>query len=71
MFDDIKEYMTVLDFARKFDYHPEHVRRLIRSGELEAIKLKQWRISPEAVKQFLEGRSVVKNGKKSESNINI
>ena len=60
MFDNISDYMTVQEFARKFDYHPEHVRRLIRNGELEAVKLKCWRISPEAIKQFVESRSVVK-----------
>ena len=60
MFDNIADYMTVQEFARKFDYHPEHVRRLIRNGELEAVKLKRWRISPEAVERFVESRSVVK-----------
>jgi len=60
MLDDIADYMTVQEFAEKFDYHPEHVRRLIRNGELGAVKLKCWRISPEAIEQFVESRSVVK-----------
>lgn len=60
MLDNIADYITVQEFAKQFDYHPEHVRRLIRNGELDAVKLKCWRISPEAVKQFVESRSVVK-----------
>ena len=60
MLDDISDYITVQEFARKFDYHPEHVRRLIRSGELDAVKLRRWRISPEAVKEFIESRRVDK-----------
>jgi excisionase family DNA binding protein len=66
MFDNIADYMTVQEFARKFDYHPEHVRRLIRNGELEAVKLKRWRISPEAVERFVESRSVVKKWPKEQ-----
>ncbi len=60
MLDNIADYMTVQEFARKFDYHPEHVRRLIRNGELDAVKLRSWRISPEAVNDFIESRRVDK-----------
>lgn len=62
MYDNIQDYMTVSDFAKKFGYHPEHVRRLIRNGELEAVKLKHYRISPDSVEKFIEGRRTVKNG---------
>ena len=62
MLGNFSDYMTVQEFARKFDYHPEHVRRLIRNGELDAVKLRRWRISPEAVEEFIESRRVDKNG---------
>ena len=58
MLENVTTYMTVQELAGKLNYHPSHIRYLIRTGQLEAIKLKGWRISPEAVEKFIESRSV-------------
>lgn len=34
---DGTSYLTILDAAKKYGYHPESIRRLYRQGEIEGV----------------------------------
>lgn len=57
--DDIKKYLTVRQVAQKLGLSEEWVRDLILAKELKAIKIKQWRINPDDLKEFIKSRSNV------------
>lgn len=57
--DDLREYLTVRDVAKKFEITEEWVRDLIKKKEIKAVKIGQWRIHPTDLKKFLASRSNV------------
>jgi len=51
-----KDWLTVKQFSDRFGYHEEYVRQLIREGQLDAVKARGWRISPDAIEAFFTKR---------------
>ena len=46
---------TVRELSEQTHYHPEHIRRLIRQGKLEAKKLGLlWFVNPESMTAYME-----------------
>jgi excisionase family DNA binding protein len=54
--DDIKKYLTVRQVAQKLGLSEEWIRDLIAKKELKAIKIRQWKISPVDLNDFIKGR---------------
>jgi excisionase family DNA binding protein len=47
-------WLTVNEAAELAGYHPDHIRRLIRAGEIEAQKFSiVWQVSHESLLQYL------------------
>lgn len=53
----IPEYFSVTQVAEILGVTEKSVRDFIKAGELQATKVGQWRISQEALKEFLRSRS--------------
>jgi excisionase family DNA binding protein len=52
----MKPFLTVEDVARQLQIHPETIRRWLREGRLEGIRISRragWRVRPEAVEKML------------------
>ena len=51
------EYLTPDQAAEKLQMHPKTVRRLLNDGKLPGQRVggKNWRISADALKRFIEG----------------
>lgn len=48
-------WLTVQQAADLSGYHPNHIRRLVRSGEIQARKWGQsWQVSRQSLKAYLE-----------------
>jgi excisionase family DNA binding protein len=48
-------WLTVSEAARRFGYHPERVRWLIRAGHLEAVRAgggRHWRVNPASLQAY-------------------
>lgn len=55
--NDMLELLTIKEVARVFKCSPQTIRRYIKEGLLEALKLKgEYRISQEDVDSFLKKR---------------
>ena len=53
----IPEFVTCLDAADALGYTVQHVRRLVRDGQLEGLKVgRDWVIPRDSVDTFLAGR---------------
>ena len=52
-----KSYLTVRDAAKQLELTEYRVRQLIREGQIRATKIKQWRIMPEDLKEFVRART--------------
>lgn len=52
-----KSYLTVRDLAKKLELTEYRVRQLIRVGQIRATKIKQWRIAPEDLVEFVRART--------------
>lgn len=51
--NNLENYVTVSEAARRLNIHPESVRRLIRSGKLPARKFANtWLIEQNTLEQF-------------------
>lgn len=51
----IAGWLTVAEVARRFRYHPERVRWLIRAGRVEAVRSGRrqgWRVNPASVAAY-------------------
>lgn len=59
MLDTQPRYMTVNEVAAQLRLHPVSIYRLIKSGELEAMRMgtRTLRVRPEAVEQLLTERN--------------
>lgn len=50
-------YLTVRDAAKQLELTEYRVRQLIRLKEIKATKIKQWRILPADLDNFITSRS--------------
>jgi excisionase family DNA binding protein len=64
-------WLTVNEAAKLAGYHPDHIRRLIRAGEIEAQKFSiVWQVSHASLLQYIQRSQAQgeKRGPKSEKN---
>jgi excisionase family DNA binding protein len=55
------QLLTPEDVAARLKMHPDHVRRLLRSGEIPGAKIgSAWRVSPERLAQWVEEKTAKK-----------
>jgi len=48
------DWLSVDEAAKKSGYHPNYIRRLIRAGEIEAIKKGlMWWVDPDSLKAYI------------------
>lgn len=52
-----KTYLTVRDVAKKLELTEYRVRQLIREKQIRATKIKQWRILPRDLQDFIRART--------------
>lgn len=52
-----KSYLTVRDVAKQLELTEYRVRQLIRLKEIKATKIKQWRILPRDLEEFVRART--------------
>ena len=52
-----KKYLTVRDAAKQLELTEYRVRQLIREKQIRATKIKQWRIKPEDLEEFVRART--------------
>ncbi len=52
-----KAYLTVRDVAKQLELTEYRVRQLIREGQIRATKIKQWRILPVDLQDFIKRRT--------------
>jgi len=55
-----KAYLTVRDAAKQLELTEYRVRQLINLKEIKATKIKQWRILPGDLEEFIRNRSNIK-----------
>ncbi len=60
---EVVDWPTVKDVAQILDYTEEHVRRLVRARKLSAVKLRQWKIDPESLDDFIKSRTLEATGR--------
>jgi len=53
----IETYLTVRDAARQLGLTEYRVRQLIREKQIRATKIKQWRIKPGDLEEFVKART--------------
>ena len=58
----LKGYLTVEEVAKQLGLSEYRVRELIREKQIRAVKIGQWRIKPEDLKEFVRARTI---GRKS------
>ncbi len=52
---DLADYMSTEEAARKLGFHIDHVRRLLREGDLEGIKVGiTWLVSRKSVDAYIK-----------------
>ena len=54
--EDISKYLTVREVAKKLDVTEDWIRDLIQAKELKAVKMGKWRIKPQDLQAFINGR---------------
>lgn len=52
-----RNYLTVRDVARRLELTEYRVRQFIREKQIRATKIKQWRIKPEDLEEFIRART--------------
>jgi excisionase family DNA binding protein len=52
-----KSYLTVRDAAKQLELTEYRVRQLINLKEIKATKIKQWRIMPRDLAEFVRART--------------
>ena len=55
----LNNYLTVRKVAKRLGLTEYRVRQLIRENQIRATKIKQWRIKPEDLDNFIKSRSNV------------
>ncbi len=52
---DLDDYVTTQEAAKIFEFHIEHVRRMLREGDLQGLKVgKTWLVSKESIRKYQE-----------------
>lgn len=52
---DLADYMTTEEAAKKLSFHIVHIRRMLREGDLEGLKVGQtWLVSRKSVEKYRE-----------------
>ena len=54
--DDLTQYLTVPEVAKKLGVTDEWVRDLIRKKQMRAVKIGQWKIKPQDLEAFIKIR---------------
>ena len=54
--DEIRNFLTIRETAQKLDISEESVRDLIKTKQLRAVKIGQWRINPIDLEAFIKSR---------------
>ncbi len=54
---NLNNYLTVRKIARQLGLTEYRVRQLIREKEIRATKIKQWRILPKDLEEFVRART--------------
>ena len=54
--ENIEQYLTVPEVAKKLGLTDEWIRDLIRKKEIKAVKIGQWRIKPSDLQEFIKSR---------------
>ena len=54
--EDLTQYLTVLEVAKKLGITKESVRGLIRNKQMRAVKIGQWKIKPADLEAFIKIR---------------
>ena len=57
----LKGYLTVEEVAKQLGLSEYRVRELIREKQIRAVKIGQWKMKPEDVKEFIRSRYNVKD----------
>ncbi len=52
-----KAYLTVRDAAKQLELTEYRIRQLINLKEIKATKIKQWRILPGDLEEFVKART--------------
>lgn len=52
-----KAYLTVRDAAKQLEFTEYWVRQLIKEKQIRATKIKQWRIKPMDMEEFVRART--------------
>lgn len=55
----IDTYLTVRQVSKQLGLTEHRIRQLIREKQIRATKIKQWRIGPEDLDNFIKSRSNV------------
>ncbi len=53
----LKGYLTVEKVAKQLGLSEYRVRELIREKQIRAVKIGQWRVKPEDLKEFIKART--------------
>jgi excisionase family DNA binding protein len=53
----IKGYLTVRQVAKQLGLTEYRIRELIREKQIRATKIRQWRIKPQDLEEFIRNRS--------------
>lgn len=54
---NLKRFLTVRQISKQLGLTEYRVRQLIREKQIRATKIKQWRIKPEALDEFVKART--------------
>jgi excisionase family DNA binding protein len=54
---NIQKYLTVEQVAKQLGLTEYRIRELIREKHIRATKIKQWRIKPEDLEEFIKART--------------
>ena len=53
----LKDYQTVREVSGKLGLSEYRMRQLIREKQIRATKIRQWRIMPEDLEEFIRART--------------
>ena len=53
----LKGYLTVEQVAKQLGLSEYRIRELIREKKIRAVKIGQWRVKPEDLKEFIKSRT--------------
>lgn len=56
---DLTEYMTTQEAARQLGFHIDHIRRMLREGDLEGVKIsgQSWLVLKKSVEDYKKSTS--------------